>query len=211
MAVHRRGFAYPDDPILNQIAAEIPLGEIKSADTQELIEKILAFAYPEQKDRQKPVLVGLAAPQIKISKRIILVDVKADGHGVVGDLRIYINPEIIQVSPESEEWYEGCFSTDRVCGIVSRPKSVRIRAFTRDGKQIEENHSGYVARIFQHEIDHLNGREFVTHITDDKNLHWVEDNQFPEYRDKEAWRNWPHKCPRSEWNRIKGIKNKNSS
>jgi peptide deformylase len=206
MAVQRKGFSAPDDPILIKVAQAIPADKITSSETQKLIGKMLKFAYPEQGDWKKPVLVGLAAPQVKISKRIILVDIKADGHGKVGDLRVYINPEIIWNSKEEVEWYEGCFSTDRVCGVVSRPKSVKISAFTQEGKRIEEKYSGYVARIFQHEIDHLNGKEFTTHITDDEKLHWVEDNEFPEYRNKEGWRNWPNKCPREKWEKIKGIR-----
>jgi peptide deformylase len=208
MAVQRKGFSAPNDPVLVKIAEKIPVSEIASPVTQKIIEKMLKFAYPEQSDRKKPVLVGLAAPQVKISKRIVLVDVKADGHGIVGDLRVFINPEIIWKSKEKEEWYEGCFSTDRVCGIVSRPKSVKVRAYTKEGIKIEEKYSGYVARIFQHEVDHLNGKEFVFHIKDDEKLHWVEDGEFPTYRDKEAWRTWSNKCPREKWEEIKGIRSK---
>jgi peptide deformylase len=207
MPVQRKGFAAPNDPILIKTAEAIPVNEITSEKNQKIVEKMLNFAYPEQGDIKKPVLVGLASPQVMISKRIILVDIKADGHGGVGDLRVYINPEIIWKSKEKIEWYEGCFSTDRVCGIVSRPKSIKIKAYTKDGKVVEEKYTGYVARIFQHEIDHLNGHEFTTHITDDEKLHWVKDGEFPKYRDKEAWRNWPTKCPRKRWEKIKGIKN----
>ena len=206
MAKHREGFAYPKDPILIKVAEKIPVKEVTSLKTKNIIKKMLKFAYPEQSDRKKPVLVGLAAPQVKISKRIILVDVKADGYGKVGDLRVYINPEITWKSKKEAEWYEGCFSTDRVCGIVSRPSKIKVEAYTPEGKLVRESHYGYIARIFQHEIDHLNGQEFVTHITDDEKLHWVEDNEFPQYRDKEAWRNWSKKCAREKWEKIKGIK-----
>ncbi|KKQ73712.1 MAG: Peptide deformylase 1 [Candidatus Woesebacteria bacterium GW2011_GWB1_38_5b] len=205
MAVQRKGFAAPNDPVLVKTAEKIPVKAIASFKTKKIIEKMLAFAYPEQSDRKRPVLVGLAAPQVKLSKRIILVDVKADGYGKVGDLRVYINPEITWKSKEQTEWYEGCFSTDRVCGIVSRPTKVKVKAYNPEGKVVTETHEGYVARIFQHEIDHLNGKEFVGHITDDEKLHWVEDGQFPEYRDKEAWRSWPVKCPRERWEKTKGI------
>ncbi len=206
MPVTRQGFAAPSDPILIKKASKVPVGKITSPEIQKTIEKMLAFAYPEQGDRKKPILVGLAAPQVKISKRIILVDVKAEGHGIVGDLRVFINPEIIWKSKKEAEWYEGCFSTDRVCGIVERPVKIKIKAYTREGKKIIQNYSGYTARIFQHEIDHLDGNEFTTHIANDNNLHWVEDGQFPEYRNKEGWRHWPIKCPREKWEKIKGIK-----
>jgi peptide deformylase len=204
MATKRVGLVKPNDPILIKKALAIPVSEITTDTTQIIIEKLLNIAYGEQKDRTKPVLVGLAAPQAGISKRIILVDTGADGHGGVSNLQVFINPEIIKFSTEKQEWYEGCFSTDRVCGIVERPKSVTVHAYNRQGEIIENQYIGYIARIFQHEIDHLNGIEFVSHITNDDNLHWVEDDEFPLYRDKEAWRNWPRKCPRSDWEKIKG-------
>ena len=199
-------FVSPNDPVLNRVAEAVPLENIQSAEVRESIKEMFDVALGEQQDAGKPLLVGLAAPQIGISRRIILVDVVADGRGKVGDLRLYINPEIIETSSEEVEWYEGCFSTSRVCGIVSRPQQIKIRAYKKDGQMIEEEYSGYTARIFQHEIDHLNGREFTTHITDDNKLHWVEKEEFPKYRDEQGWKNWSNKCPRERWNEIKGIK-----
>lgn len=198
-------FVKPNNPILVQKAEEIKPEEIKSPEIAEIIESMLNVAYGEQKDRDKPLLVGLAAPQIGISKRIILVDVAAKGKGNVGDLRVYINPEIIWRSDDEVEWYEGCYSTDRVCGIVSRPNFIKLQALNREGHLIEERYEGYTARIFQHEIDHLNGTEFVSHIIDNDKLHWVEEDEFLEYRNNEGWRTWPQKCPREKWKRIKGV------
>lgn len=201
--IMKRTFVMPSDPILLKHAEAVSVSAITSEETNHIIEEMLGVAYGEQTERTKPLLVGLAAPQIGISKRIILVDVKANGKGEVGDLRVYINPEIVDSSHEEVEWYEGCFSTDRVCGIVSRPKRIKIRACDQTGKKVEETYEGYTARIFQHEIDHLNGQEFTTHITDDNNLHWVEEDEFVEYRNNEAWRNWPKKCSREKWEKIK--------
>lgn len=199
-------FVPPHDPILLKIAEPVEVQGDRVVMNESLkadIDTMFKVAYGEQVDGGKPLLVGLAAPQIGISKRIALVDVIADGKGLVGDLRLYINPEITWMSDEKEEWYEGCFSTSCVCGIVSRPKHIKIRAFNREGELVEEEYSGYTARIFQHEIDHLNGKEFTTHITDDNNLHWVEKTEFPEYRNNQGWRNWPHKCSREKWEGIK--------
>lgn len=200
-------FVRPDDSILIQVAEKINPEEIKSPEIETLIKRMLNAAYGEQADRDKPLLVGLAAPQIGISKRIILVDVVARGKGNVGDLRVYINPEIVWKSDDEVEWYEGCYSADKVCGIVSRSNAIKLKALTREGQLIEEDYEGYTARIFQHEIDHLNGTEFVSHITDDNKLHWVEEDEFPEYRNNEGWRNWSKKCPREKWEKIKGIHN----
>jgi peptide deformylase len=200
-------FVPPNNSILNKIADDVDITKILSPEISDLIEQMLNVAYGEQTDRSKPVLVGLAAPQIGISKRIILVDVGADGHGGVSNLQVFINPKIIEYSKDHFEWYEGCYSTDRVCGIVSRPIKIKLSAYDKNGKKIKREYSGYNARIFQHEIDHLNGKEFVTHITNDNNLHWVEEDQFPLYRDKEAWRSWPNKCSRQKWLSIKEVKN----
>lgn len=206
MRAKRNYFVDPSDPILLAKAEEIPLDQIKSKEVQDTIETMLNIAYGEQEDRAKPILVGLAAPQVGVSKQIILVDVGSDGRGGVSDLRVYINPKITNRAKEKEEWYECCFSTDAVCGIITRPLAVTIEAFNREGKPITEEYRGYVARIFQHEIDHLNGREFTYYVKDDNNLHWVEDYEFPIYRDKEGWRNWSKKCSREKWEKIKGIK-----
>jgi len=197
-------FLKPNNPLLTKIAAKIDPEDIRSKGIKDNIKMMFFVARGEQ--GEKKTLVGLAAPQIGISKRIILVDVSADGKGKVGDLRLYINPEITWSSKKEGEWYEGCFSTDCVCGIVSRPDKIKIKAYNDKGVVIKESYSGYVARIFQHEIDHLNGKEFITHITDGSKLHWVKKEEFPEYRNNGAWRHWSHKCPRSKWNKIKGLK-----
>ncbi len=197
-------FLKPNDPLLRKISKKVSVADIGSPETKNDIKEMFFVARGEQ--GEKKTLVGLAAPQIGISKRILLVDVAANGKGKVGDLRLYINPEITWSSKKSGEWYEGCFSTDCVCGIVSRPDKVKIRAYDADGDIVKESYSGYVARIFQHEIDHLNGKEFITHIKDENKLHWVEKDEFPEYRNKEAWRNWSNKCPRSKWEKIKNSK-----
>jgi len=93
-------FVQPDNPVLIKVAEVIKPSEISSQATRDSIEEMLSVAYGEQVDRNKPLLVGLAAPQIGISKRIILIDVAARGRGEVGDLRVYINPEIIWMSDE---------------------------------------------------------------------------------------------------------------
>lgn len=196
----------PNDPILLKIAEEIPVSKITDPKTKKLISKILKSSLGRRKDRSKPTVVGLAAPQIGLSKRIIAVDVGADGKGGLSDLKIFINPEITWYSSEENEWYEGCWSTDRVCGVVKRPTKIKVKAYDENGKLVEQEYSGYTARIFQHEIDHLNGKEFVTHITDDKNLHWVKEDEFPAYRNHEAWKTWKKLCPRSKWHKIKGIR-----
>ena len=204
-------FVPPHDPILLKVVAKVDPNEIASKEIRKIVESMFQIAYGEQKDAKKPVMVGLAAPQIGISKQIILVDREAGRHGenlrqaqaLRGGLHVYFNPEIIWQSEEEGEWYEGCYSTDRVCGIVSRPTKIKVRALNREGESIEEEYEGYTARIFLHEIDHLDGKVFVDHITDDEKLHWVEKDEFPLYRNNEGWRDWSKKCTRREWKQLK--------
>ena len=197
-------FLKPDDPLLVKVAEKVGVADFGSSRLKGYIDEMFLVARGEQ--GEKKTLVGLAAPQIAISKRLILVDVVADGKGNKGDLRLYINPEVVSASTEETEWYEGCFSTGCVCGIVSRPDQIKVKFQDEKGIVHEQKFEGYTARIFQHEVDHLNGKEFVTHITDDDKLHWVEADEFPAYRNNGAWKNWDKKCSREKWLEIKGIK-----
>ncbi len=106
------------DPILGRPCRALTLDVINSSEMQAFFDEMLAFSRGDRATRIKHVLVGLAAPQVGRDVRVIIVDVLANGKGGVGDARLYINPEIIERSEETEEWYEGCYSTGQVKGIV---------------------------------------------------------------------------------------------
>lgn len=97
--------------------------------------------------------VGLAAPQIGISKRVIVVDAE-------DDLLELINPEIID-SEGSETDSEGCLSVPGYVGEVKRAYRVKVKAMNREGKNVEITREGLPARVLQHEIDHLDGILFI--------------------------------------------------
>jgi peptide deformylase len=97
--------------------------------------------------------VGLAAPQIGISKRVIIVDTG-------DDLLELINPEIL-MSEGTQTDSEGCLSVPGMVGNVTRAYKVKIRALNREGKEIEITREEIAARALQHEIDHLDGILFV--------------------------------------------------
>lgn len=97
--------------------------------------------------------VGLAAPQVGILRRVVLVD---NGNEVLE----LINPEIIETKGEQEEC-EGCLSCPGKWGITRRPAYVKVRAMNRKGKYYEADGTDIVARCFCHEIDHLNGTLFT--------------------------------------------------
>jgi len=191
----------PSNMVLNLVAQEIPAAEIQSSEIQALIDNLFSVAYGRQGDAQFPTLVGLAAPQIGVSKRVVIIGLNAAGDGEQPELRAFINPEIIESSDETDEGREGCFSTSRVCGIVRRAKKVTVQAYDRNGNRFKHAFEDFPARVAQHEIDHLNGIRFPDRITDDTKLHWVEEKEFGDYR--KNWRNWPVNCSRKKWESIK--------
>ena len=191
----------PDDITLRSVSKPVKISEIKSAKIQRIIQAMIDYSNSTQGDGTKRTTVGASAPQFGINKRITMVDVIATGIPGEQDLRVYINPEITFMSREFEDGREGCFSTSFVCGIVSRSKSVTIRAYNPKGELVEETYFGFPARVFQHEIDHLDGICFPDRITNDDNLHWVEADEFGDYRIN--WKTWTKKCPREKWEAIK--------
>ncbi len=208
MTIENLQIVSPAHPVLSQVAEELSTTEITSQLIQSLIAKMKEIAGLERGDPTKKVLVGLAAPQIGVAKRIILVDPGADGKGKITDVHVYINPEITERSKETNEWYEACYSTVPIAGIVSRANRVTITALNEKGQTVTETHDGYTARIFQHEIDHLHGQRFPSLIENEQNLHVVQSEEFPAYRNQEGWRNWPTKCTQAEWQAIqKGAAN----
>lgn len=170
-----------------------------------LINDMLELARGTQGDINKPTLAGLAAPQLGVGKRIIVVDVTADGSGMNRhDFRVYINPKLVTSSKDRVVGREGCFSTGCVCGRVWRARQVRIEAIDGNGQLISERHELFTARIFQHEIDHLDGVRFPDRIERDENLLWVDKEDFGTFR--RNWETWSRICPRECWEAIKNGK-----
>lgn len=104
--------------------------------------------------------IGLAAPQIAVQQRVIVVDVSEDKT----DPLALINPEIVRTSG-SIVWEEGCLSLPGIYAKVERPSDILVRGMNRDGKPIELHAQDLLAVCIQHEIDHLNGKLFVDHLS----------------------------------------------
>jgi peptide deformylase len=105
--------------------------------------------------------VGLAATQINVHQRLIVVDVTEDKSG----LTTFINPEITWASADRKPWEEGCLSVPGVYEEVQRPDHIRVRALDVDGKPFELEADGLLSVCIQHEIDHLNGKVFVQYLS----------------------------------------------
>lgn len=194
----------PTNPLLNQGAKEVTIEELQSDYIQNCINRMLQLAagkgHSKQDSRQ---MVGLAAVQIGVSKCIILIDVTADGSNKKQSLQVVINPRITNMSKEVMSGREGCWSCGNICGIVERAKEVTLVGLDREGMSITLELTNFVARIAQHEVDHLNGIRFPERIPADKpeRLHWVEPQQFEDYR--QNWMHWERLCSREIWETMK--------
>ena len=127
-----------------------------NSDLQTLIEDIIDTM------RDEPG-VGLAAPQINISQQLIVVEYPIDDSipDALPKVFILVNPEITRLSEEKNIGVEGCLSVPNLLGDVERSQSLTVTGQNQHGKKITYHAVGWLARIFQHEIDHLNGVLFV--------------------------------------------------
>ena len=105
--------------------------------------------------------VGLAATQVDIHRRIVVIDTSEERNQPL----ILINPEIIAQSAEKKEWEEGCLSVPEIYETVTRPERVRVRAQNTQGEFFEMDCDELLAVCIQHEIDHLNGKVFVQYLS----------------------------------------------
>ena len=140
------------DPVL-----ETPTKPVEKFDEE--LQKLVADMFESMYAAQG---VGLAAPQIGLSLRLAVIDVSS---GKNPEARIVCaNPEIIDIEGEQRE-EEGCLSLPGFRGHVLRPAYVTVRAQDASGKEFEMRGEGLLARAFCHEIDHLNGTLFITHLS----------------------------------------------
>jgi len=107
--------------------------------------------------------IGLAAVQIGILKRMIVVDVT--GEDEPAESICLINPKIVWASEETAEYEEGCLSIPDTYDMVTRPAEVKVQYLDRDGAECERHCDGLLSTCIQHEIDHLDGVLFIDHLS----------------------------------------------
>lgn len=105
--------------------------------------------------------IGLAATQVNVHKRLIVIDVSEDQSAP----QVFINPEVDVLDEDLSQYDEGCLSVPGFYETVSRPRQVRIRALDRHGEAFEMIAEGLLATCIQHEIDHLDGKLFVDYLS----------------------------------------------
>lgn len=144
------------DPVLKQVAKPV---EKVDDEIRTLLNNMLESMYNAHG-------IGLAANQVGVLKRVIVVDVEQDrGNHIPGKPIKMVNPEILTSSPEISVYQEGCLSFPQQFSDVERPAEITVRYLDENGKQQEIKASGLLATCIQHEIDHINGINFVDHIS----------------------------------------------
>ncbi|HET7231181.1 MAG TPA: peptide deformylase [Longimicrobium sp.] len=108
--------------------------------------------------------IGLAGPQVGISKRLIVVDVNDEGGKALGPTALF-NPRVVEAGAEMDRGEEGCLSIPGVTGVVERPWRVVVEAQDREGKPVRIEAEDMLARCLQHEIDHLDGVLFIDRLS----------------------------------------------
>jgi peptide deformylase len=111
--------------------------------------------------------LGLAAPQIGISKKIVIFKNKNfDQKGAPkskDDYDVLVNPRITQIRGDLEKMNEGCLSCPDISVEVTRATEIKVRAYDQDGRKVNKRYTGFLARIVQHELDHIEGRLIIDH------------------------------------------------
>lgn len=154
-------------PILRNKTKDIPINEIKSENTQKIIEKMI-------KTMRKHNGAGLAANQIYEPIRICIIEVLDNPrykHLNTIPLKVLINPKvIIKKDTATFNSYEGCLSVPNLRGKVKRYNTINVTYYTMDAKKITEDIKGLESIVYQHEIDHLDGYLFTDKVEDNSTL-----------------------------------------
>lgn len=132
--------------------------------------------YPELKELIKNMFetlkraegVGLAAPQIGLDIRLVVIDldvISDDMPEFKGFLHAYINPHILEYSEETSSMEEGCLSIPGIHESVKRPQKIHVKYLDENMEEHDEWADGYLARVMQHEFDHLDGKLFIDYLS----------------------------------------------
>jgi len=146
---------YYGDPVLRERAGTV---ETFDGALRELAEAMVDTMFRERG-------IGLAAPQVGLSKRLIVALQMSDIEDETAEPVALVNPEVVERSSDTWVYEEGCLSIPEVTGDVTRPETVTVRYQDLEGQEMVVTTEGMFARILLHEIDHLNGRLFIDYLS----------------------------------------------
>lgn len=155
-----RNIRVDDDPILRKTSRQVT----------EFNDRLFDLLDDMKETLYKSGGVGLAAPQVGVLRRVVVMDVSEDR----SDYLELINPEITSVEG-SQTGNEGCLSLPGLCGVVTRPMVVKVKAQNREGKWCLYKGEGLIARCFCHELDHLDGILYKDKLDEGECLYRTED------------------------------------
>ena len=161
-------------PVLRTKVKPVAPGEITTAPIQRLIDDMIQTMLEYHG-------VGLAAPQVHEELRLFVAQVIGDHDDDEEDesrkpeVMALINPEIAPVGRHIEEDWEGCLSIPDLRGLVPRHRDIRVKAFDRTGRRVDVAATGYMARVIQHETDHLDGVLFLDRMKSFESLSFLDE------------------------------------
>jgi len=159
-------------PVLRQVARPLAREEIGSAEIARLIDDMVDTLHDYGG-------IGLAAPQVAEPIRLAIIEIDGEGsrYGEIPNipLTVFINPEVSIIDPETKGFWEGCLSVPGLRGFVERPQHVRVDYLDITGEESAVELTGFLATVFQHEFDHLDGRLYVDRMTDSRLLAFEEE------------------------------------
>ena len=161
-------------PVLRAKARPLQASEIRSPEVQRLIDDMFDTMHEYQG-------IGLAAPQIHVSVRLFVAGMPPDPDeepdpDQVPEMAL-INPEITVVGRETAEDWEGCLSIPDIRGRVPRARQILVKAYDRHGKRVEIKAANFMARVIQHETDHLDGVLFFDRMKSFETLSFLDEFQ----------------------------------
>lgn len=133
----------------------------------DLVENMTKIALDWENSRPHEISAAMSAVQIDQMVRVVIVRSDFEDKSV-RDFIPLINPEIVKFEGEIIKDYEGCLSVPDVYGLIPRHNKIRVKALDINGNEVRFKADGFLARIIQHEIDHINGVVFIDHIKDQK-------------------------------------------
>lgn len=188
---------------LNKQAEYVEPDEIKSPDFQNLISAMEAMVKGHT-GGDKRQMVGLAAPQVGVSKQLALIDETAYSRGKLPQsILVLINPEITYMSKDVSDNRENCWSCGNIFGVVSRSISIKVTALNERAEEVKYTFNDFTAVIAQHEIDHLSGVRFPDRIPKNEpwRLRFVDKSDIDDYKKK--WQKWDKLCSHDDWLKFK--------
>lgn len=162
------------NPRLRQKSAKV---HVVTPEIVQLVKDMTAVALDWENSRPHEISAALAAVQINHLDRVVIVRSDLEDKAV-RDFTALINPQIVKFEGEVTEDFEGCLSvSNSIYGKIPRHDKIRVRAIDIDGNEIRFRAEGFLARIIQHEIDHINGIVFIDHIRDKKDAFYKLDEK----------------------------------